>query len=80
MNQFRYGARSALLGPEPFKVLFTNEQCCGTVMIYYGPGSLFGKVFFPVSAPIPVPVPDPDLFSKVFQQQKKLYKNVPFQC
>jgi hypothetical protein len=42
-----------------FFLLF--KQCCGTVMIYCGSGSDFGKVS--------VPVPDP-----VFQQAKKCTK------
>jgi hypothetical protein len=27
------------------------DQCCGTVTIYYGSGSDFGKVMVPVPAP-----------------------------
>jgi hypothetical protein len=43
-------------------------------MIYCGSGSHFGK--FSVSVPVPGSRP----YLAIFQQQKKLYKILPFQC
>jgi hypothetical protein len=41
---------------------FSFEQCCGTVMIYYGSDSGFDyrKVSVPALDPDPDPNPDPD--------------------
>ncbi len=41
-------------------VSFATHQCCGTVTIYCGSGSNFGKVSIPVLFPDPNTEPDPD--------------------
>ena len=40
------------------------DQCCGTVIIYYGSGSGSGSDFWKVMVPVPVPVPAPYLDHK----------------
>jgi hypothetical protein len=63
------------------RVLWAKKHCCGTVMIYCGSGSYFGKILIahpaPVQVPDPVPVPDPYLFNTVFNN-KKFVQNLAF--
>jgi hypothetical protein len=52
---------------------FLCMQCCGTVMIYYGSGSYFGKVWFRFQFPI-------QTYLVQYSTTKNVYKILPFQC